>query len=62
METYFYIKKNYLHPVYITENNGIREKYCQLKEDPENEGKDIKIENGVLTINQEAVDRNTFFR
>ena len=55
-----FIKKD-LHPVYITENNRIRKKYCQLKEDPENVGKEIKIENGVITFNQEAVDRNTFF-
>ena len=60
MEKYFYKKD--LHPVYITENNRIRKKYCQLKEDPENVGKEIKIENGVHTVNQEAVDINTFFR
>ena len=56
-----FIQKD-LHPVYITENNHIRKKYCQLKEDPENVGKEIEIENGMLTVNQEAVDRNTFFR
>ena len=55
-----YIKKD-LHPVYVNENTRIRKKLRTLKEDPENEGKEIKIENGVLTVNQIAVDRNTFF-
>ena len=54
------IKKD-LQPVDVNENTRIRKKLRTLKEDPENEGKEIKIGNGVLTVNQIAVDRNTFF-
>ena len=56
-----FIKKD-LHQVYMNENTRIRKKLRTLKEDPVNEGKEIKIVNGVLKVNQVEVDRNTFFR
>ena len=55
-----YIKKD-LHPVYIQENTRIRKKLFALMSDPDNEGKDIKLEKGILTIDGVPIDHNTFF-
>ena len=56
----FSLKKT-LHPVYVAENKRTRKKVRQVKDDPVNEGKTRKIENGIVKIDKISVERNTFF-
>ena len=55
-----YIKKDQ-HPVYVSENNRLRNKMTDLRKLPENAGKDIFIKDGKLTINGSVIDKNLFF-
>ena len=54
-----FIKKD-LHPVYQKENERIYKKMTELKKDAANEGKEIKMVNGKLMVDEVEVDKNTF--
>ena len=56
-----YIKKD-LHIVYSRENARISKKLADLRNNPDNHGKEIKIVKGKLLVNGEIIDQNTFFR
>ena len=55
-----YIKKD-LHPVYQKENKRIYKKLYEMKQDPENAGKDIKVVKGQLILDGTVIGKNTFF-
>ena len=55
-----YIKKD-RHPVYVAENNRLRTKMMILRQKPENKDKKIVISNGKLYVNDDIVEKNSFF-
>ena len=55
-----YIKKD-THPVILSENHRIRLKMKDLKSLEEYKNKDVKLENGKLTVDGITIDQNTFF-
>ena len=55
-----YIKKDE-HPVYLSEKKRLRTKMLDLKKKPENDGKEIMIKEGKLTVDATVVDKNIFF-
>ena len=58
-----YINKD-VHPVYMKENKRIRKKMQELKKVPgyEHESGRVKLENGMLTVDDAVVDQNLFFQ
>ena len=57
---YIYIKKD-LHPVYLKENKRIYKKLYDMKQNPDNADKEIKVVKGKLLVDGNIVDKNTFF-
>ena len=55
-----YIKKD-LHPVYLKENKRQAKKMSDLRNNPDNQNKNIKIVGGKLLVDEVVVDKNTFF-
>ena len=58
---YIYINKD-VHPVYMKENQRIRKKMQELKKVPgfDHESGRVKLANGILTVDDVAVDQNLF--
>ena len=56
---YIYIKKD-LHPVYLKENKRIYKKLYDMKENPDNADKEIKVVKGKLLVDGNIIDKNTF--
>ena len=58
-----YINKD-VHPVYLKENQRIRKRMAELKNVPGygHETGRVKLENGVVTVDGNPVDKNLFFQ
>ena len=58
---FVYINKD-VHPVYLKENQRIRKKMQELKKVPgfDHESGRVKLTNGILTVDDVAVDQNLF--